>query len=224
MTGKVIAIVGAESTGKSTLAVALAARIGDQTGLRCTVVGEFLREWCERERRTPRADEQWAIADEQQRRIAQAAASHEVVVADTVPLMIAVYSRLLFADASLIPMAIAAQRGVAHTLLTALDLPWVADGHQRDGEHVRVPVDDAVRALLAAHGLDWSVVAGQGDARLERAFDAVCPLLTTLAPPGAGLFTRLAQRDAAAPVRRWVCEKCDVPDCEHAALRLLQGL
>ncbi len=223
MTGKVIAIVGAESTGKSTLAAALAARIGAQTGLRCTVVGEFLREWCDRERRTPRADEQQAIAGEQQRRIAEAAASHEVVVADTVPLMIAVYSRLLFADASLIPMAIAAQRGVAHTLLTALDLPWVADGHQRDGEHVRVPVDSAVRALLAAHGLGWSVVGGQGDERLERAFDAVTPLLTTLAPAGAGLFTRLAQRDAAAPVWRWVCEKCDVPDCEHAALRLLQG-
>jgi nicotinamide riboside kinase len=222
MTGMVIAIVGAESTGKSTLAAALATRIGDQTGLRCTCVGEFLREWCERERRTPRADEQQGIAGEQQRRIAEAAASHEVVVADTVPLMIAVYSRLLFADASLIPMAIAAQRGVAHTLLTALDLPWVADGHQRDGEHVRVPVDGAVRALLAAHGLGWSVVSGQGDERLERAFDAVSPLLTTLAPPSAGLFTRLAERDAAAPAWRWVCDKCDVPDCEHAALRLLQ--
>ena len=222
MTGKVIAIVGAESTGKSMLAAALAARISEQTGLHCTVVGEFLREWCDRERRTPRADEQQDIAGEQQRRIAQAAASHEVVVADTVPLMIAVYSRLLFSDASLIPMAIAAQRGVAHTLLTALDLPWVADGHQRDGEHVRVPVDSAVRALLAAHGLGWSVVGGHGDERLERAFDAVTPLLTTLAPPNAGLFTRLAQRDAAAPVWRWVCDKCDVPDCEHAALRLLQ--
>ncbi len=222
MTGKVIAIIGAESTGKSTLASALAARIGDQTGLRCAVVGEFLREWCDREGRTPRADEQRAIADEQQRRIDHAAARHALVVADTVPLMIAVYSRLLFDDPSLIPMAIAAQRGVAHTLLTALDLPWVADGHQRDGEHVRVPVDSAVRALLAAHGLGWSVVGGQGAARLEQAFDAVSPLLAMLAPAGAGLFTHLAQRDGTAPVWRWVCEKCDVPDCEHAALRLLQ--
>jgi len=224
MTGKVIAVVGAESTGKSTLAAALAGRIAEQTGLRCTVVDEFLREWCDRERRTPRADEQLAIADEQQRRIAEAAACHELVVADTVPLMIAVYSRLLFEDASLIPMAIAAQRGVAHTLLTALDLPWVADGHQRDGEHVRVPVDSAVRALLAAHGLGWSVIGGQGAERLEQAFDAVTPLLMSLAPPSAGLFTRLAQRDAAAPSWRWVCEKCDVPDCEHAALRLLQRI
>ena len=222
MTGIVIAIVGAESTGKSTLAAALAARVTEQSGLRCVAVGEYLREWCTREGRTPRANEQRAIAGEQQRRVDDAAATHELVVADTLPLMVAVYSQLLFGDASLVPMAIAAQRGAALTLLTALDLPWVADGHQRDGEHVRVPVDSAVRALLAAHDLAWSVVGGQGAARLEQAFDAVSPLLATLAPASAGLFTHLAQRDATAPAWRWVCEKCDVPDCEHAALRLLQ--
>ena len=223
MSGPVIALIGAESTGKSTLAAALAARIAEQTGLRCTVVDEFLREWCERKARTPRADEQRAIANEQQRRIVAAAAAYDVVVADTTPLMVAVYSQLLFADASLVPMAIAAQRSIALTLLTALDLPWVADGHQRDGEEVREPVDRALRELLMAHGLAWSVIGGQGDARLEQAFDAATPLLKTLAAPHAGLFTRLAARDASMPVWRWVCEKCDAPDCEHAALRSMQG-
>ena len=223
MSGSVIAIVGAESTGKSTLALALAARVVEQTGLRCTAVGEFLREWCAREGRTPRVDEQAAIAATQQSRIEAAAANHDLVVADTTPLMIALYSRMLFGDASLLPMAVAAQRRVAVTLLTALDLPWVADGQQRDGEHVRAPVDQAVRALLAEHGLGWSVVGGQGAARVEQALAAITPLLATLAPPHAGLFTRLAARDAAMPVWSWVCEKCDVPDCEHAALRSAQG-
>jgi nicotinamide riboside kinase len=223
MNACLIAIVGAESTGKSVLAAALAGRIREQTGLHCTVVGEYLREWCEREARTPRADEQGAIATEHRRRIEEAVAGHDIVVADTMPLMVAVYSQLLFRDSSLVPMAIDAQRGAAITLLTALDLPWVADGHQRDGEHVRVPVDAALRALLAQHGLGWSVVGGQGAARLDRAFDAVTPLLATLAPANAGLFTRLAARDAAMPAWRWVCDKCDVPDCEHAALKLLQG-
>ena len=221
--GKVIAIVGAESTGKSTLAIALAARIGEETSLRCAVVGEFLREWCDTHGRTPRADEQRGIALEQQRRVDEAAAQNEVVVADTMPLMIAVYSQILFDDASLVPMAIAAQRDAALTLLTALDLPWVADGHQRDGEHVRDPVDRLLRDLLSRHRIDWSVVSGSGDARLDHAFDAATPLLARLAPPSAGLFTRLAARDAAMPAWRWVCEKCDVPDCEHAAIRSLQG-
>ena len=218
-TGKVIAIVGAESTGKSTLALVLAQRIAEQTGLRCTVVGEYLRAWCAREGRTPRADEQHAIAAEQQRRIDSATADHDLVVADTMPLMVAVYSQLLFNDSSLLTMAAAAQRKAAVTLLTALDLPWVADGLQRDGEHVREPVDRAVRALLEAQGLGWSVVGGQGASRLEQAFAAVTPLLATLAPAHAGLFTRLAERDAAMPAWRWVCETCDVPDCEHALLR-----
>ena len=220
--GKVIAIVGAESTGKSTLAVALAARIGEQTGLRCSVVGEYLREWCDREGRTPRVDEQIAIAQEQQLRIAAAAAAaaqYDIVVADTTPLMVAIYSQLLFNDDALLPMAIAAQRSAAYTLLTALDLPWVPDGHQRDGEHVRVPVDQRLRALMLEHGLAWSVVGGQGAARVDQAFDAITPLLTTLAAPSAGLFTRLAERDAAMPAWRWACDKCDVPDCEHAVMR-----
>ena len=223
MSGQVIAIVGAESTGKSTLAVALAARIADSTGLTCIAVSEVLREWCDREGRTPRADEQLGIATTQQQRIDEAAATHAVVVADTTPLMIALYSLHLFGDASLLPMAIAAQRRAALTLLTALDLPWIADGLQRDGEHVREPVDRALRALLTEHGIAWSVVGGQGTARLDQAFDAATPLLARLAPPQSGLFTRLAERDAALPAWRWVCEKCDMPDCEHALMRSLQG-
>lgn len=225
-TGRVIAIVGAESTGKSTLAAALAARAAAQTGLRCAVVGEFLREWCVRQGRTPRADEQLAIATEQQRRIDHAAAGHDIVIADTTPLMTAVYSQLLFDDGALWPLAVASHRQAALTLLTALDLTWVPDGLQRDGAHVRGPVDRAVRALLGEHGLGWSVVGGQGAARLDQAFAAATPLLASLAPAdarSAGLFTRLAERDAAAPAWRWVCDSCDVPDCEHALLRSLQG-
>ncbi|TBM81680.1 ATPase, partial [Mycolicibacterium smegmatis] len=73
---------------------------------------EYLREWCEREGRTPRPDEQQTIADEQTRRIEVAAVSG-VVVADTTALMTAVYSEQLFADTSLYDSALAAQRRYA---------------------------------------------------------------------------------------------------------------
>ncbi len=225
MNGRVIAIIGAESTGKTTLAAALATRVTEATGLSCALVDEHLREWCERKARTPRADEQRAIAAEQQRRIDAAAATHAVVVADTTPLMTAVYSQLLFDDHSLLATALASQRRASLTLLTAVDLPWVPDGLQRDGAQVRQPVDQALRARLVEARLSWSVVGGVGALRLEQAFDAASPLLATLAPPSersAGLFSRLAARDAAMPAWQWVCEKCDVPDCEHAALRSLQ--
>jgi nicotinamide riboside kinase len=170
--------------------------------------------------RTPRVDEQRGIAETTQQRIAEAAASHEVVVADTTALMIAVYSRLVFGDRSLDAWAGAAHRAsVAATLVTALDLPWVADGLQRDGPHVRAPVDTMLRELMAAHGIGWSLVSGSGAARLESALDAATPLLATRARTGSGLFTRLAARDAAQPAWQWVCETCDVPDCEHALQR-----
>jgi len=212
----VIAVLGAESTGKSTLAVALAQHIAAQTGLASTHVDEHLRTWCERTGRTPRADEQRAIAQAQQDRIAAAAATHDVVVADTSALMIAVYSRYVFGDRSLEAWAAAAHASsVHHTLLTALDLPWIADGLQREGEHVRAPIDDIVRELLSTNGIAWSLISGRGQDRVQNAFDAVVPLLRARAAPGSGLFTRLAARDAAQPAWQWVCDKCDVPDCEH---------
>ncbi len=173
-----IAIVGAESTGKTTLARALAERIGAETGLRCGWVSELLRDWCDTHRRTPRIDEQTGIARAQQARIDAASASHDVLVCDTTALMTAVYSSLVFGDSSLEAYAIEQQRRFAVTLLTALDLPWVADGLQRDGVQVQVPVDSAVRRLLMVHRLPWAEVAGSGAARVEAALDAVAPLLS----------------------------------------------
>jgi nicotinamide riboside kinase len=213
----VIPILGAESTGKTALAPRLAARIAEETGLAATWVPEHLRLWCERAGRTPRADEQAGIAAAQRDAIEVAATAHDVVVADTAPLTIAVYSRLLFDDASLIGPACEWHRRCALTLLTAVDLPWVADGHMRDGPHVREPVDTLFRDALAAHGLPWALVAGGGPARLENALDAVAPLLRRRAAPRRGLFTRLAARNAED--RPWSCELCDDPACEHRTLR-----
>ena len=215
----VIAVLGAESSGKTTLAAALAQRLGEETGLRCTWVPEWLRTWCAREGRTPRLDEQAAIARVQHEHIDAAAAGHDVVVCDTTALTTAVYSRLVFGDRSLDASAVALHRRVDITLLTALDLPWVPDGHQRDGAHVRAPVDATLRELLVEHRLDWTLVSGRGERRTESALDAVAPLLRSRPAPRPGLFRRLAQRDAAEPAWTWVCDTCDVPECEHATMR-----
>lgn len=208
-----VAIVGAESTGKTTLAAALAPRLAQETGLRVTWVPEVLREWCIHVGRTPRPHEQAAILRGQNDRIEAAAATHDVVVCDTTAMMTAVYSRLLFADRSLEERAVTLQRRMALTLLTALDLPWVPDP-LRDGPHVREPVDGLLRGLLIGHQLPWALVSGQGKARVESAVDALAPLLRPAAARG-GLFTRLAERNAEPAARRWRCEHCDDPACEH---------
>ena len=142
-------------------------------GRHVEVVPETLREFCDRERRTPRIDEQAAIAAEQTRRIAVAATRCDLVLADTTALMTAVYSDIVFGDPTLYAQAQADQRACHLTLLTALDLPWQADGLQRDGPQVRTPVDTRVRAALLAAGLPFTVVGGQGPARLASALRAV---------------------------------------------------
>lgn len=213
--GRCVAIVGAESTGKTQLAQALADALRARTGQRVAWVPEHLRAWCASEGRTPRADEQASIAAAQEAAIEAAAHEHAVVVCDTTPLMTAVYSRLLFADDGLDAAALAFQQRCSLTLVTALDLPWQADGLQRDGPHVRVPVDNLLRQLLLNHGLAWSAVSGSGPTRLQQALDAAVPLLARSAPSGNGLFTRLQAREALAAAQPWSCQLCDDPDCEH---------
>lgn len=198
-----IALLGAESTGKTTLAAGLAAAVR-RDGHTAAVVPEVLREWCERERRTPRPEEHLAIAQEQERRVDAAAAAAQVVIADTTALMVAIWGGLLLEGDPLLRFALERQRGYDLTLLTGLDLPWVADGLQRDPAHPREAVDALVRDLLARADVAYRVVYGTGDDRLRNALAAL--------PHG------LAQRPALPAGRarwQWQCEKCSDPDCEH---------
>ena len=201
--GAVIAVLGAESTGKTTLARGLADSLAAQ-GRRVALVEEFLREFCLREGRTPRQDEQAAIAQMQSKRIAEAARTHELVVADTTALMVAVYSQLLFDDDSLVTAAVAQQARHCVTLLTALDLPWVADGLMRDGEHVRAPVDALLRTALQDGGVPFSIVTGSGEYRLANALRA----------------TQSALKPEPRSPSRWrhICAECGDPDCERHLL------
>ncbi|MDO9075272.1 MAG: ATP-binding protein [Rubrivivax sp.] len=215
-----MAIVGAESTGKTTLAAALAARLAQERNTRVAWVPELLREWCAHAGRTPLAHEQASIMRAQHERVLAASETHDIVVCDTTALMTAVYSRLVFGDRSLDVRAVALHRGVAITLLTALDLPWVADGHQRDGPQVRGPVDQALRDMMDVHGIAYAVVGGSGQARLDNAMAAAAPLLRARGAsagetPAGGLFTRLGP--GSGP-RRWACECC-VPEYERALRR-----
>ena len=67
-----IALLGAESTGKTQLSEALRDALAAE-GRDAVVVAEYLREFCMREGRTPRRNEQQGIAAEQTLRIARAA-------------------------------------------------------------------------------------------------------------------------------------------------------
>jgi nicotinamide riboside kinase len=200
----IITLLGAESTGKSTLAQALAQHLQAQ-GQDAVAVGEYLREWCTLHHRTPRVDEQAHIAATQQQRIEAAAALHSVVIADTSPLMIALYSEYVFADLSLYPLALQQQRTCHVTLLSGLDIAWQADGIQRDGAHVRPHMDTLLRQRLDEATIGYRVVYGLGHARLQNAMNCIAEYVHT---------TRTSSINAS---KKWVwtCDKCSDPDCEH---------
>ncbi len=216
-----VALLGTESTGKTALAAAMAQALTAQ-GHRVAVVAEWLREWCDIEGRTPRPDEQLAIAETQARRVVEAAerlatepTDHPerpaYVIADTTPLMTAVYSDWLFQDATLYPMALAHQKTFTHTLVTGLDLPWVADGLQRDGAHVREPIDALLRSQLANGGVAYKVVYGTGEDRLHNALLAINFAAVSAATPGANGTKSLKGSKNWV----WACDKCSDPECEH---------
>jgi nicotinamide riboside kinase len=213
-----IALLGAESTGKTQLSLALAQALRAR-GQVVHLVSEYLRTWCDAQGRTPEPHEQAQIAQQQ----ADAVLQHTLgtVIADTTPMMTAVYSHKLFNDTSLYPMAAAHQRLYDMTLVTGLDLPWVADGLQRDGPQVREPVDGMLRAALQNAGVAYKVVYGQGEDRLNNALLALGWTEATSPTPGSA-------DQGAAPTTRsqaqyglnrgrtaWNCDKCSDADCEH---------
>lgn len=166
-----VAVIGAECTGKSTLCAVLAARL---PGL---ALPEALRTFGERYGRTPQANEQAALVDEQialealglQR---AAAAAVDWLISDSSPLATALYSLDLFDDDRLLAAALEHQRGYALTLLAAADLPWEADGFQRDGPRARERFDALLRATLERHAIVHVVVEGGSERREEIALAA----------------------------------------------------
>ena len=210
-----IALRGAESTGKTALAQGIQAHF-QARGIPTALVPEYLRTWCDAAGRTPRPEEQQGIAQEHARQLS-APTDVRLLVADTTPLMVAVYSDYLFGDRSLYPFALEHQRSYHLTLLTGLDLPWVADGLQRDGAHVREPVDALVRAALDGAGISYRIVYGSGTARLDNALFAI----NSAATCGGIKNAQAIFRSENVTSRPWACEKCSDPDCEH---KLFSGL
>jgi len=214
-----IAILGAESTGKSELAKQLEQHFLAQ-GKSVQHIPEYLRTWCNAENRTPRKEEQLAIATEQVRQINKAFAC-DVLIADTTALTVAVYSDLLFKDTSLYDMALEHQRTFDATLLMGLDLPWVEDGIQRDGSHMREPVDSALRTALALSGTPFKVIYGSDESRLQNAL--LCLNLAHHKSSADNTAVKVAETDKnrSRRLRNWVCERCSDPECEHRLFKAL---
>lgn len=208
-----ITLLGAESTGKTRLGVDMARQLvamGQTVG----IVPEVLREWCDREGRTPSQAEQSSIAREQARRVITMAAC-DVVITDTAPLMTAIYSDWLFEDRTIHAFALQHHEIYDVTLVMGLDLPWVADAHQRDGPQSQRPVDSLLRSTLELAAIPYSTVYGRGHDRCQNALAAVSP----------GIHKSPMASTAPNPDRRYTtmspgqCDRCSDALCEKHLFR-----
>lgn len=173
---RLVALVGAESSGKTTLAKQLAACY------RGLWVPEYLREFCQQQRRTPAQGEQKAILQAQAARedaaIRQAQKQGvQWLFCDASTLMTAIYSDYVFADASLYPQARQLHQRYACTLLLSNDVPWQPDGFFRDGAHTREPVWNLLHHCLQQWQVPFALVGGTGQQRLLNAVNAVQSLV-----------------------------------------------
>jgi nicotinamide riboside kinase len=117
--------------------------------------------------------------------------------------MTAIYSDLVFGDPSLYADAVDQHRAFGLTLVTGMDLPWQADGIQRDGVAMRTRVDQRLREVLLQNGISFATVYGCGEARSQCALQAIRYALGKPPP------------DTQRGRWKWPCEKCSDPECEH---------
>lgn len=163
-----VVVVGAESTGTTTLAAALAAHYG-------TVwVPEYGRAYCE-ELIAAGVTIEWASGDFEHIATRQLADEDEharrsgpVLVCDTDALATSIWHERYLGVRSPAVEALATSRRYTAYLLTGDEIPFEQDG-TRDGEHVRGWMHERFRAELARRPEPWLEVRGTPDERLAAA-------------------------------------------------------
>jgi NadR type nicotinamide-nucleotide adenylyltransferase len=178
-----IAVVGAESTGGTTLSRALAAHYGTEWvpehGRDVSVerlAGGTFGEWSHADFHAI-ARRQQAMEDEAARR------AGPVLICDTDALATCVWEERYLGRSTAGTEAIAAARRYDLYVLTLDDIPFVQDG-VRDGEHLRAWMTGRFRERLAERPEPVIEVAGTHEDRLAAAIAAIDPLLRwEFAPP-----------------------------------------
>jgi NadR type nicotinamide-nucleotide adenylyltransferase len=177
---KRVCVVGAESTGTTTLAQRLAAHY------RTEWVPEYGREYSERLAATGidlwhyrwQSEEFVHIARvQQQREDEMALRANRVLICDTDALATAIWHERYLGSRSMEVEALAFARHYDLYLLTGCEIPFVQDGI-RDGESLRNWMTHRFEEVLTAHGLPWLKVSGPIEQRLLTAITAVDKLLT----------------------------------------------
>jgi len=176
---KRVCVLGAESTGTTTLAKALAEK------LQTNWVEEYGREYSELKlaRNDPnwRSEEFSMIAEEQSRRENAAARNaNRVLICDTNAFATVLWHRRYMGVHSPEVERIAASGRCDLYLLTGDEIPFVQDG-LRDGEHIRHEMHTWFEQALAGQSVPWKFLRGSHDKRLREAVGSIQELFKDFA-------------------------------------------
>jgi NadR type nicotinamide-nucleotide adenylyltransferase len=166
-----VVLTGSESTGKTTLAWRLAQHYAAE------YVPEFVRAYAAKKNGVlsfpdhgPIAHGQMAVED---KHIARA---EGLLIQDTDLLSTVVYCDHYFGQCPAWIVDAAASRRPDLYLLCEIDIPWLPDGI-RDRGHMREEMQQLFRDAVTQSGVATTVITGEGDARFERATEAIDALL-----------------------------------------------
>jgi HTH-type transcriptional regulator, transcriptional repressor of NAD biosynthesis genes len=168
---KRLCVLGAESTGTTTLSMALA------KALQTCWVPEYGRDYSKQKQ--DRGDTIWTstefteIAREQCRREDIAAAkANKILICDTNAFATKLWHRRYMGSDSPEVSAIAAPRRYDLYLLTGDEIPFHQDG-LRDGEHIRHQMHQWFIEELSLQATPWKIIRGSEQERLESALKEI---------------------------------------------------
>ena len=163
-----VVVTGSECTGKTTLVRALARHY--QTAW----VPELVRDFVARKGAPVEEADVGEIARGQIAREEQAAAgAGRLLILDTDLLSTVVYSRHYYGNCPVWIEEAFDPRAADLYLLAGIDVPWEADGDQRDrGDH-REEMHGLFRDALTSRGLPFAEVRGPLEARIRQAADLI---------------------------------------------------
>lgn len=164
-----IVVTGAESTGTSTLALALA------EALNCPYVPEYGREYTEKRNAVSqdpwREDELVHIAEEQieLENAAAARSDNGLIIADTDAMTTGLWHERYFGEASdRVGQIVMRQTPPFAYILTSNDIPFVADDIREGGE-ARQRMTERFRSILTGSDIPWIEVTGSVENRMAQA-------------------------------------------------------
>jgi NadR type nicotinamide-nucleotide adenylyltransferase len=168
-----VVLTGSESTGKTTLAIHLAAHFGVQ------YVPEFVREFAAAKEgpiaftdHGPIARGQIAAEDE------ALAREPPLIVQDTDLLSTVIYCDHYFGRCPEWIVDAARERRPDLYLLCEIDLPWIADGI-RDRGHMREEMQGLFREAVRSSGARFVVIDGEPEHRFAKAVTAIETVLAS---------------------------------------------